>query len=96
MTGEIIAAATGLLSLAGGGIVFIWNKVEARFTHIEEELEKCRQREKEGQRLEAARVTVIELLWQEVLRYGSETPVLKRAKALLDEMKRSSVGEDDT
>lgn len=95
MEAELIAALTGFTTVAGGGVAFIWNKVEKRFTHIEHELEKCRLRETIGQEREAVRLTVIELLYQEVMRHSADSPVLKRVETLLDRLKKiNAAGEN--
>jgi len=50
----IIAAATGLLAAIGGGIGFVWKKVEARFKAIERKLAECQERDaRKGSQLEA-------------------------------------------
>lgn len=88
MTTELILALTGILSAIGGGIAFIWNKVEKRFSRIETELEHCRKRETSERQINSVRLAVIELLWQEVERLAPEgSRVLARAKSLLDNLK---------
>lgn len=65
-----------------------------RLTEIEKQLEECREREQVSHLRRAKHLTVIELLWQEVLRLSPRTSsrkakntVLDRAKHLLDELK---------
>lgn len=89
-----IGAIAGALVPAGGGIAFVWNKIEARFRKIEGQLDECHTRERQHQAREhehqerrAVQLTVIELLWQEVSRLAPETNVLVRAKRLLDGLK---------
>lgn len=87
----IITALVGATVPIGGGIAFVWNKIEKRFAHIEGELEKCRAREGEAQKRSAIHITVIELLWQEIKRLhpGDKEPAtLDRAKKLLDDLKQ--------
>ena len=90
-TASIITATIGALVPIGGGIAFVWGKVESRLSHIEGELEKCRQREGDAQKRQGIYVAVIELLWQEIKRLhpGDKEPAtLDRAKKLLDDLKQ--------
>lgn len=93
---EIITAAVAALSLLGGGVAFIWKKMETRFVEIEDKLNDCEKRETAGQTRRAQQLTVIEILWQEVLRLspGKQSPVLRRARHLLDEMKATDKNAD--
>ena len=86
----MITAITGVLALAGGGVRFVWNKVEARFQKIEEQLEECQQREADHHARRAVQLTVIELLWSEVKRLAPDAAVLDRAKRLLDGLKKEN------
>lgn len=84
----IIVALTALLGLLGGGMKFLWNKVEARFVEIDKKLAECEAREKASQSRSSAHVTVIELLWQEVERLSSGgSKALHRASKLLNDLK---------
>lgn len=83
----VITAGVALLGALGGGIKFLWDKIEKRFTLIEEELEKCRQRESKAKDMGAVHITVIELLWAELARHDPMSSVLNRAKNLLDRLK---------
>jgi hypothetical protein len=49
--GPIIGAATGLLAAIGGGLRFVWKKIEGRFALIEKKLVECQERDarKDGQ-----------------------------------------------
>lgn len=92
---EIITASGIALGTIGGGVAFIWNKVEQRFKHIEAQLLECQKRETESHERRGAQITVIELLWQELMRVAPDAPVLKRAKKLLDDLKtRNTEGTD--
>lgn len=84
---EVITAAVAACGSVGAAVAFIWNKVEKRFTLIEQQLEECEQRERDGQERRIAQLTVIELLWQEVKRLAPDAYVLERAKKLLDDLK---------
>lgn len=85
----ILVAAGGLLTTLGGGVAFIWRKVEARFKSIEAKLVECELREKAGQDRSVAHVTVIELLWQELERLSPDgSKVLVRAHQLLTDLKK--------
>ncbi|MXO73590.1 hypothetical protein [Alteraurantiacibacter buctensis] len=77
----IITAATGLLVALGGAIAWLWNKLENRFTAIEQRAEGCEERS-------AVQTTVIELLWQELERVTPDgSKVLARALKLLNDLK---------
>lgn len=82
-----IGAIAGALVPVGGGIAFVWNKIEARFQEIEGKLQDCHDREVEHQERRTVQLTVIELLWQEVSRSNPDAWVIKRAKQLLDGLK---------
>jgi hypothetical protein len=52
--GPIIIAATGLLAGIGGGLRFVWKRVEGRFALIEKKLAECEQRDaRKNSQLEA-------------------------------------------
>lgn len=97
---EIITAVfggSGALAAIGGGIRFVWNKLETRFTNIEKELAECRarellaiKREADSRERRAKQITVIELLWQKVKDLDPRAQVLDRAKHLLDELKETA------
>ncbi|HQS71624.1 MULTISPECIES: hypothetical protein [unclassified Novosphingobium] len=97
-----ILGGTGALATIGGGVKFVWAKIEARFTKIETELAECRAREKlaaqrdaDNRERRAKQLTVIELLWQKVKDLDPRAPVLDRAKHLLDELKETARVERD-
>lgn len=84
-----IAGTGGVLSAIGGTGRFIWTKLEKRFEAIEQKLNACETREKTSERRAAVKLTVIELLWQEVDRLTPTSPnaTLRRVKKLLDNLK---------
>lgn len=102
---EIITAVVGsggVLTIVATGGKFVWNKIEARFVHIESELQECRRRETQSLKREAdsrerraIQITVIELLWLKVKELDPGAHVLDRAKHLLDELKLKAA-EDET
>ena len=85
---ELIAGLIAAAVPVGSGIGFVWHKLEKRFSSIEERLEECRLREIESQRRSQVKLTVIELLWQEIERNTPGNAVLRRARRLLDGLKR--------
>lgn len=85
---DTAALITAVVTPLGGAIAFVWIKIETRFKSIEARLEECRLRELDSQRRSTVKLTVIELLWQEIERNGTDNPVLRRAKRLLDGLKR--------
>ena len=84
--GEVITAAVAALTPIGGGIAFIWRKIEKRFADFETRLKECQDRERASLDRRAVQLTVIAILWQEVTRLAPDTTVLKRAKKLLDDL----------
>jgi len=91
----LITASTGVLGSAGVAIKFLWDRIEKRFTNIETDLEKCRERELETKEHRAVHLTVIELMWVELRRFDPESLVLERAKKLLDSLKERNIAERD-
>lgn len=87
----IVMAITGLLGLAGAGIRFLWNKIEARFAVIDGKLAECEKRESAGKDRSASHVAVIELLWGEVERLSPEgSRAIVRAGKLLSDLKKEA------
>lgn len=83
----LIVAGTGVLGTIGGGIKFIWGKVEKRFQAIEAQLLECRANEQAHAKKDAVKLTVIELLWYEVRTHNPGSAVLERARNLMDSLK---------
>ena len=94
MPSDILAASVALLTVAGGGVAFVWNKIEQRFRHIEHDLEQCRKRETFVFEQAALRLTIIELLWAEVIRLAPKSAALTRVKKLLDDVKQDAINRD--
>lgn len=87
----ILVAIGSLMAIIGGAFKWLWNKVElrsianeARFTAIEKALEECRT---DG----SIKLTVIELMWQEIEQLAPNSPVLRRVKRLLDGLKKTEL-----
>jgi hypothetical protein len=70
--GAIIVAATAFLALVGGGMRFVWKKIEARFGKIETALNECRERDLKKDRQLSAVVLCIKLLVPEVERLDTD------------------------
>lgn len=96
----LITAISGALAVLGGGVAWLWARVEKGFREVKTELEACRKREADAhesaaalkvalREREAKHLTVIELLWQEINRRsrGAPNAVLIRAGKLLDDLK---------
>lgn len=89
-----LTAVAAVLVPLGGGIGFVWSKVdaarsqrEARLLKIEGELEECRDHRAKSMERRAKQLTVIELLWLELERIAPDAKVFSRVKKLLDELK---------
>lgn len=87
MSAEQITAVVTLLGALGTAIAWIWDKIDKRITSLETKVADCEAREDAGMERRAVQLTVIELLWQEVERIAPASPVLARAKKLLDDLK---------
>lgn len=93
----LITAITGLAVAGGGAFTWIWARVERGFREVKVELKKCQAREAQAQLREQAeqrrssvKLTVIELLWQEIMRLCPEQQgnhVLRRAEKLLADLR---------
>lgn len=90
---ETFAALGVTLPTVGGGIAWIWNRIDKRFRAIDLELENCRNREVESIERRGVQLAVIELLWAELMRIAPQTPVLARGKKLLDQLKDQVEGK---
>jgi hypothetical protein len=88
----IIGACTTLLIALGGGVAFLWKKVEQRFGKIERQLEDCRKREASAARINATQLTVIELIWNDLKKLQPKSGTLARAHKLLDDLKSQTNG----
>ena len=86
----IIMAIVAALGSLGAAFKFVWDKIEARFDAMQEQLDHCNVRDIENRDRRAVQLSVIELLWQEVLRHAPDSPVLARAKSLLEDLKREN------
>lgn len=86
----LITSGVALLGAGGTGIKFLWDKIEKRFTLIEDELKKCQERELKTKDHRAVHLTVIELIWAELRRFDPQSAVLERAKHLLDDLKEKN------
>ena len=80
------AIGTPLVTAAG----FVWRKIEARFKEIESELDKCRQGREIDQERRTTQVSVIEILWQEIMRLAPDSPALQRADKLMGDLKQKT------
>lgn len=83
----IITAIGGLLAVLGGGLGFLWRKVEKGFTSIEADLKQCRDRETSINRINATQLTVIELIWNDLKKLQPKSGTLARAHKLLEDLK---------
>lgn len=86
----IILACVALLTALGAAVAWLWNKLEHRFTEIELALAECKKRELDAVDRRQLSRAAMELLWQELKRTAPKSPVLARAKKLMDEMKVES------
>lgn len=96
--GQLVVAAATAMGTTGGGIAWIWSKIEARFaaakaehaqtlTKIEAEAERCEARERRSTERHGLLIVVIELLWRVAERHDPDAPELSRADVLMDRYK---------
>lgn len=83
----IITAIGGLLTVIGGGLSFLWVKVEKGFKSIEADLKQCREQETAVNRINATQLTVIELIWNDLKKLQPKSGTLARAHKLLEDLK---------
>lgn len=85
----IITAGVGALGTVGGGVTWLWARVEKRFDEVETKLAACEKRESDQREINAKHLIVIELLWQDVKRRSrGASDVLERCGKLLDDLKK--------
>ena len=83
----IILALVAVMGAVGAVGKFIWDKVEKRLTDIENALDECERRELDAAARRQLSRAAMELLWQELKRIAPKSPVLARAKKLMDDLK---------
>lgn len=87
-TSDLISAIVLGVTALGGGGRFVWNKLQARFEHIEARLDECHEREAAGHEHKGVMLSVIELLWAEVKRIAPASAALNRADRLMEKLKQ--------
>lgn len=90
---EFIVAGTAALGSIGGGIAWLWDKIDKRFREIEAKLAACEEREGAGLVRRERMLTAIELMWQEIERVAPGSVVLLRVKKLLADLKQQYLEE---
>lgn len=87
---SIITAAVGAVVPLGGGVAFVWNKVEKRMARFEAAVAECERREDAAKERGAVQLTAIELMWQELSRLSPDgNPVLHRVGKLLRDLREA-------
>lgn len=85
---EAIGAMSAAMVPAGGGIAFLWNKIEARFKKLEDEQAATEQHLEACRRGGALKLTAIELLYLELRNVTPTSWVLDKVNELLTEAKQ--------
>ncbi len=83
--GPILVAATGLMALCGGGVRFVWKKVEIRFEEIEGKLEECQKRDLHKDKQLQAMGLALRLLVPEVQRLDPHNTTLSQVRSILQQ-----------
>lgn len=81
----LITAAGVVLSGIGGGVAFVWNKVDQRFRAIEAKQLQCERRDRRSQRRITLLKSIVEMLLQKVTDLAPNAPILDRAQQLLEQ-----------
>ena len=87
---DLIAVLLGGGSLAaiGGGIAFVWNKIDGRFKAIEVKLQQCERRDRRGRKQVALLMSAVEILLAKVQDLAPDSPVIARVRELLAQHRR--------
>ena len=83
MDAGVITAIGGLLVVLGGGIRFIWVKIERRFRHIETALEACQSRDTTHRTLISELISALQLLVTELHGSDPTNPHLANIRTVL-------------
>lgn len=90
MDPQIITAFGGLLVILGGGIAFVWGKIEKRFAAIEAELKQartdldaCKERDSNQKARMAELLTLFRMLIDDMHQNDPTNPLLRVARATL-------------
>lgn len=94
---ELIAALLGggTLATIGGGIAFVWNKIDARFTAIEAKLKQCERRDRRSRKQIGLLMSVSEMLLAKVKDLAPDAIVITRVEQLLEENRQLEVQGDE-
>lgn len=82
----IITASVTLLGALGGGIAWVWSRVDARIKTLEDKLLEAEERERRYTRALSSYAVASELMLQELRRISPESPVLEQVTRRLAEI----------
>ena len=94
---ELIAAALGggTLATIGGGIAFVWNKIDARFTAIEAKLKQCERRDRRSRKQNGLLMSAVEILLAKIQDLAPDAAVITRARELLEQHRQIEAQGDE-
>lgn len=91
MSAELITALVSLLTILGGGIAFVWRKIELRFVqneaemkHIQQELDACKNRDATNQSRMAELIFAIRIMADDMHQSNPHNPLLKSVQRILE------------
>lgn len=85
----------GTLASIGGGIAFVWNKIDARFTAIETKLKQCERRDRRSRKQIGLLLSAVEILLAKIQDLAPEAAVITRARELLEQHRQLEVQSDE-
>jgi len=81
----ITGSACTLLGVLGGGVTFIWRRVELRLMQVEAKLEKCEARDRTNGERRALQIAVIRMLISAIESVSPANSVTTQAHMLLND-----------
>lgn len=94
---ELIIALLGggTLATLGGGIAFVWNKIDARFTAIEAKLRQCERRDRRSRKQISLLMSAVEILLAKIQDIAPGASVIGRARELIEQHRQLEAAGDE-
>ena len=83
MDAALLAAIVPILAALGGGVAFVWGKIEKRFSAIEEKLSACEKRDAANQSRLAELLFALRMMADEMHASDPTNPLLKSVRIML-------------
>ena len=78
----------GTLATIGGGIAFVWNKIDGRFKSIEAKLVQCERRDRRSRKQIGLLMSAVEISLAKLQELAPDAPVIARILGLLAQHRR--------